>query len=86
MFGFKDALVILAIIGAIAGMIYLSEQEDKRPDKVRWIEDIRNGCKLVETIPLANDMVHIRKSEYVPKLLKVYNCKSNLKAATIEKQ
>lgn len=86
MFGFKDWMVVVAVVCTVCGLIYLGEQEDKRPGNVRWVEDIRNGCRLVETVPLANDMVHVRKSEYVPKLLKVYNCKGNLKAAIIEKQ
>lgn len=56
---------------------------DKRPEYIRYIDDPRNGCVLQSEVPLANHLVHIRKSEYQPKVLRVYACANNNTAATL---
>lgn len=56
---------------------------DRRADYIKYIEDPRNGCVLQSESPLANHMVHVRKSEYRSKVLRVYACANNNTAATI---
>lgn len=75
-------IVVLTILGAL---IYAGSNEDTRSEAVKWVEDTRNGCKLVSTTPLANQLEHIKKTEYLPKLLDLYDCKNGLTAAIIRK-
>jgi hypothetical protein len=56
---------------------------DYRPDYIKYVEDSRNGCVLRTEVQLSNHMVHIRKTEYRPKVLRVYDCANNNTAATI---
>lgn len=59
---------------------------DKRADYIKYVEDPRNGCVLQQTIPLANHLVHIAKSEYKSKILRVYQCANGLTAANISEE
>lgn len=74
-----------AMLIAFAGtLIYVAEQEDQRPPRQQWIEDSRNSCVVKDKLELANDQTHVRKDEYLPKILTIYECKNGLKAALIK--
>lgn len=57
--------------------------EDIRPEKVKWVEDVRNGCVVQQQFPIYNEQDHITKAEYAPKILTIYKCKGDVAAALI---
>lgn len=80
---FKDWLFVIGVIAVVVFLVNESNKEDTRPEAVKWVEDSRNVCKLREEIPLANQLTHIKQSEYRPKVLSLYDCKGGLTAALI---
>jgi hypothetical protein len=76
----------LFFIGILGGIGYLYFQEDDRPDRVKWVTDVRNGCEVKDRMLLANEPVHLGKGDYTQKVLTIYNCKGGQTAALIHKQ
>lgn len=77
-------IVLLVMVGYF--IVKSDIDSDKRADYIKYVEDPRNGCVLQQTIPLANHQVHVVKSEYKSKILRVYQCVNGLTAANISKE
>lgn len=80
-------LIKIAICLGLGWLILQVElNSDNRPESVKYVEDPRNGCSLQTEVPVFNHMIHIAKSEYRPKILRVYLCANNITAANIEEE
>ncbi len=80
-------LIILVVCFTLGYLIITSEMNaDYRPEHIKYVQDTRNGCVLKQSVEIFNQMVHIRKDEYRPKILRIYLCANGLTAANISEE
>lgn len=83
---FGDLLKIAVLLGLGWFSVQSEIEADYRPDYIKYVDDPRNGCVVRNEISLANHQVHIKKAEYRPKILRIYDCANNQIAANITEE